>query len=444
MKNIVSLPYLGETVTEGVLRKWLKQPGDSVEKFEFLAEVLTDKVSIEVPSPLPGKVIALLVNEGDTIPIGMPILEMEISEGTVDPFNGTTEKLDATPVAPGKTGIFLKDLEPLGPTGVKDRDLPMQNLQSRSVPFKSEEFRDKRNGWMRHKYSPVVRRIAIEYAVDLNTIIGTGSGGRITKKDVLLHIESYKDKKGSAVQSQNLSEDPEFVLTTPARKSIAQIVENSVAVIPQAWMMIEVDMSGLVHYREAEKKGFLEREGIQLTYFPFAMLVVVSALKNHQLINSTWSDEGIIVKKAINLGIAVATTNGIMVPVIKNAGNLTFRQLAAESHRLIMMARQGELKQNEIIDGTFTLNNTGAFGSVLSRPLLLPGQSGMLTTESIVNRAVVSSDGTIVPRAIMNMCLSFDHRVLDGADAAEFLRTVKNGLEDPLLVTGLEGKKLNV
>ena len=213
------------------------------------------------------------------------------------------------------------------------------------------------------------------------------------------------------------------------RRSIAEHMTRSLATSPHAWTLQEVDVTGLVRYREAEKDGFRERHGVPLTYLPFVTQVVCGALREFPFLNSTWTDEGIVLKRAINMGIAVAIPDGLIVPVVRDADRLGFTELTRSINDLADRARNRQLKPDEVAGGTFTLNNTGATGSIASQPIINQPQAAIVTTESIVRRPVVIGDGIAI-RHMMNMCLSFDHRIIDGKTAGEFLLFIKRRLED--------------
>lgn len=213
------------------------------------------------------------------------------------------------------------------------------------------------------------------------------------------------------------------------RRSIAEHMVRSLATSPHAWTLQEVDVTNLVRYRESEKEGFRARHGVALTYLPFVVQVLVRGLKQFPWLNSTWSDEGVILKRYINLGIAVSIPDGLIVPVLKDADQLGFTDLVNRLSDVIERARKKQLKPEDVQAGTFTLNNTGATGSIASQPIINQPQAAILTTESIVKRPVVIGDGIAV-RHMMNMCLSFDHRIIDGMMAGQFLTFMKQGLED--------------
>ncbi len=251
-------------------------------------------------------------------------------------------------------------------------------------------------------------------------------GGRVTRKDVQGYIDSAGER--TAEPEPTVGADEERVPLTPVRRMIADNMVKSSTQIPQAWSIVEVDVTGLVRCRESLKDGFQQREGINLTYLPFVLTVLAESLKEHPLLNSSWDGDAIIVKRRINIGIAAAAPDGLVVPVIHDTDSLSITGLARAVHDLTTRARQGKLALSDVQGGTFTLNNTGPLGSVMSRPLVNYPQAAILATEAIVRRPVVVNDAVAI-RSMMNVCLTFDHRVMDGAEAGAFTRAVKQRLE---------------
>ena len=380
MSVTVTMPEVAETIVEGTIARWLKQPGDPVERYESIAEIVTDKVTLELPSPAAGFMGELLVSEGETVTVDTPIAIIE-----------TTVVSEA-------------------PKSV-----------SQALPPTPENAAQSTNkGQARH--SPLVRRLAEEHGIDLSSLQGTGAGGRITKADVLQAAEKNSAGNGVAAAASGGTLDP-------VRRAIALRMTQSAREIPHAWTMMEVDVSGLVALVKGLKETFRSREGVNLTYLPFILQAVASALRSDPEVNSSWQDDRIVLKNEINLGIAVARDKGLIVPVLKNADRKTVAELTRDANSLIEKARDDKLGPADVQGGTFTVNNTGALGSVLSMPLINPPQAAIMTTEAIVKRPVVIGDDAIAVRSMMNLCLSFDHRALDGDQAIRFLAQVKGLLE---------------
>ncbi len=439
----IELPQVGESVTEGVIGKWLKSVGDSVEKYDPLVEVVTDKVNMEMPSPVSGVLTHILAQEGETVPMGAPIAEIEVEDelpAQPDPSAPAAPEPAPAPSAPaGTTGVLLKDVAPVGPTGSGGVPSAPESQPAASAPQPAAAFAaPPANGQrQRRRYSPVVMRLAEQHSLDLSLLEGTGIGGRVTKKDVLRHLEAAPaavtepaaaSEPSASAQASEPQADESRLPLTPTRRLIAANMKRSATEIPQAWSITEVDVSGLVARREALKDGFREREGVNLTYLPFVLKAVAEALKENPLVNSSWGEDAIILKRRVNIGIAVAAPAGLIVPVLHDADALSVSGLARGLDELTRRARAGELTLDEVQGGTFTLNNTGALGSVASQPIINPGQAAILTTEAIVKRPVVVGDGIAI-RSMMNICFTFDHRIMDGAEASAFTNAVKHRLE---------------
>ena len=440
MAQIIELPHVGESVTEGVIGKWLKQVGEPFEKYEPLVEVVTDKVNMEVPAPFDGVLTKIVAQEGETVPMGATIAEAEATgaEAVAERSPSPTAPQRPTEVAPARPdederrariGTFIEGRWG-GPTGGLPEDEQPAAPPVTATPAPAPEA-PPREG-MRLRYSPVVSRLAQEHKVDLAQISGTGLGGRITKRDVLTYIEQREEGAVAGpppAPPEAPGRDEEAVPLTPVRRTIAAHMARSVREIPHAWTVVEVDVTNLVRRRESVKDEFREREGVPLTYLPFVTKVVVEALRENPDVNARWGGDAIIHRKRINIGIAVAAQQGLVVPVIHDADSLSIAGLAWACHDLIQGAHAGKLQLQDVQGGTFTVNNTGALGSVLSGPLINYPQAAIITTEAIVKRLVVRPDDSIAIGHMMNMCLSFDHRILDGLGAGTFLNRVKEGLE---------------
>ncbi|MAZ59578.1 MAG: branched-chain alpha-keto acid dehydrogenase subunit E2 [Chloroflexi bacterium] len=420
MPEIVELPHVGESVVEGTIGKWLKQPGDKVERYEPLVEVVTDKVTMEVPSPVSGSLSKILAEEGETVPMGAPLAEIETSESARPNIQ---ESLPQDTIS--TTGFLISDGKPVGPTGGGGSDDEAAAATGAEGP---------------PRVSPAVRRLAHENNVDISRLFGTGVNGRITRQDVLEHIALIEgnDSLNSHISSTNSPVNPnndgrdnapdEHKQLTPVRKQIAEAMVRSVNQIPHAWSIVEVDVSGLVTRRSELRAEFDKQNGVELTYLPFFMKVVAESLRENPTLNASWGGDKIIIKRRINLGIAVAGPTGLVVPVVHDADRLSISGLALALNDLIQRTRQNKLRIEDVQDGTFTLNNTGALGSIASQPIINYPQAAILTTEVIQKRPVVINDGIAV-RSMVNLCMSFDHRINDGAEASAFLRSVKDRLE---------------
>ncbi|MDX8046048.1 dihydrolipoamide acetyltransferase family protein [Gracilibacillus sp. S3-1-1] len=411
----INMPQLGESVTEGTVSNWLVKVGDYVEKYDAIAEVMTDKVNAEVPSSFSGVIKELVAEEGEAIEVGQLMCYIEV-EGE-DPAEHASS---TTPVTNEK-----------------------EQQQAGELTMKT-------------RYSPVVMRLAQEHQIDLATVSGSGKGGRITRKDIEKVIAGEKsvtkskqtEEKDEKTSQQDMQvEEQDFtppiirrqpvqtrqgdreIPVTGIRKTIAQNMVRSKTEIPHAWMMIEVDVTNLVAYRNAEKDKFKETEGYNLSYFAFFLNAVAKALKKFPELNSCWAGDKIIQRKEINLSIAVAHGHELYVPVIKNVDEKSIKGIAKEVAELSNKARTGTLTQEDMEGGTFTVNNTGSFGSVQSMGVINYPQAAILQVESIVKRPVIIDD-MFAARDMVNLCLSLDHRVLDGVICGDFMSHVKAILEN--------------
>ncbi|ECB9662203.1 2-oxo acid dehydrogenase subunit E2 [Listeria monocytogenes] len=400
----ITMPKLGESVTEGTISSWLVKPGDKVEKYDAIAEVLTDKVTAEIPSSFSGTIKEILAEEDETLEVGEVICTIETADA------GSSE-----PVAE------VEQTETKAPEKQETKQVKLADAPASG------------------RFSPAVLRIAGENNIDLSTVEGTGKGGRITRKDLLQVIENGPVATKAEVQSA-----PQEKTATPApvrsaagdreipingvRKAIAKHMSVSKQEIPHAWMMVEVDATGLVRYRNAVKDSFKKEEGYSLTYFAFFIKAVAQALKEFPQLNSTWAGDKIIEHANINISIAIAAGDLLYVPVIKNADEKSIKGIAREISELAGKARNGKLSQADMEGGTFTVNSTGSFGSVQSMGIINHPQAAILQVESIVKRPVIIDD-MIAVRDMVNLCLSIDHRILDGLLAGKFLQAIKANVE---------------
>ncbi len=407
----ITLPHVGESVTEAVIERWLKQVGDRVEKYEPLAEVVTDKVSMEMPSPVEGVLTGILVDAGKTVPMGAEIAEIA-TESDDTPANTDTapQQASSPPQAMDRIGTLVKDATNVGPTGSGG---PITTGVEPSSPPTGA------------RYSPAVLRLAELHNVDLALVSGSGHNGRVTRKDVQAYIDTSKTEIES---SSEPSGDDERVPLTAIRRIIAENMTRSVSKIPEAWSSMEVDMTNIMAARERAKDDFERREGARLTPLAFALKAVAESLRANPIVNSTWADDAIVLKGRINLGVAIATERGLLVPVIPDADRLSVAELAKAVDVLASKARANRLDISDVQGGTFTVNNTGALGSVTGKGIINHPQAAILNTESIVKRPVIIDDAIAI-RSMMNICLTFDHRIMDGREAGAFLADVKQRLE---------------
>ncbi|MGE7182977.1 dihydrolipoamide acetyltransferase family protein [Peribacillus sp. NPDC006672] len=417
--ELMKMPQLGESVTEGTISKWLVKPGDHVTKYDPLAEVMTDKVNAEVPSSFTGIIKELKADENQTLAVGEVICSIEVETAKTDNDN---------------VGQAISHSE-------ENTDAPV----TRDVQQASAEPSRKA------RFSPAVLKLSQEHGIDLSKVKGTGNEGRITRKDLLKLVESGNlpkaddfsaisdsvheeitpppvNRQTSAVTNVTAATGDKEIPVTGIRKAIASNMLKSKHEIPHAWTMVEVDASNMVKLRDNLKSDFKQKEGYNLTYFAFFVKAVAQALTEFPELNSMWAGDKIIQKKEINISIAVATEDALFVPVIKNADEKSIKGIAREIQELASKVKAGKLKAEDMQGGTFTVNNTGSFGSVQSMGIINYPQAAILQVETIVKRPVVIND-MIAVRDMVNLCLSLDHRVLDGLVCGRFLARVKEIIE---------------
>jgi len=412
--TIIELPHVGESVTEGVIAKWLVEPGEHVRKYDPLVEVITDKVNMEVPSPYAGILLRTLVAEGDTVLMGHAIAEMEV-QGAVSASAPEKPSAVAQGPAVAKTTFeFVDSVRSVGPTG-----------SGEGGQGRPDAIQDAANSASSKRLSPLVKRLVAQHGIDAAKIAGTGVGDRITKEDVLAFVVSGRSPSANPYPEPVDGLASHVIPLTPWRKTIAEHMARSTREIPAAWSMIEVDVTGLVAYRAAQRERFERDTSMALTYLPFAAYIVAQSLMANPMLNARWDARGIVMNDHVNLGIAVSTDAGLIVPVLHGADALGVRDLAVRAAAFIDAARADKLKLQDVQGGTFTLNNTGALGSIVSAPIINHPQAAIVTTEAIVKRPVVVEGDAIVVHSVMNLCMTFDHRVCDGAEAGRFLADLK-------------------
>lgn len=445
MATPVTMPQLGETVVEGTIVKWLKKEGDSIELDEPLFEISTDKVDTEVPSPVAGVLAEIKVQEGDTVEVGTELaLVDESGDGAAAPPAKAEAEAEAEPAkqeeAPAKEGEAEAPAEE-APTEAVPAETP-----ATAAPAAQEEAKPPtpERGPRSHILSPLVRRLAEKHGVDLESVPGTGAGGRITKKDVL----AYADGDGARPQLRAVpsEEQAPAALVTPAPAAAGQreevvevghirkrIAENMAAVLQttaRAWNLVEVNMEPIVRLRAQAKDQFKEAEGFSLTYLPFLARAVSEALLAHPGVNARLDlDAGTITtRRYVNLGIAVSYEDGLIVPVIRDVDQMNLVGIARAINDVATRARSKKLKPDEVHGGTFTITNPGPFGSLISVPIMNPGETAILAFDAIEKRPVVIED-MIGIRHMVYLSMSWDHRMIDGAVAAQFLGRLKQNLE---------------
>lgn len=448
----LKMPKLGESVTEGTIGKWLKQPGDAVKKYDLLVEVQTDKVNTEIPSEVDGTLSEIKVQEGETVSVGTILAVFETAGGAAraQPAEAKSEakavakpaEVAAAPAPEGKATAAPAAAEAPAPPAT-DQRAGAQTAPAEAAPSEGAAG----NGRVAAaeadvRATPAVRKLAAEHAVDLSQIQGTGLGGRVSRQD----IESFIAAKGSpaspaaagsaprpqpaaAPRPAPLEGDTPVPLTQMRRAIAANMVQAWSA--PHAHAVMEVDMTGLMRFRETVKADFQKREGFDLSPAAFIVKAAVEALKTVQAVNSSWTDQGLVMRKAINIGYAVALgEDGLVVPVIRDADGKSITGLMRSIRDVVDRAKAKKLTLDDFQGGTFTVNNTGPLGTFVSSPIVPPGQAAIISSESIRKRLVVMADDSIAIRSMMNLVIGFDHRAIDGSSAARFLAAMRDWLEN--------------
>jgi 2-oxoisovalerate dehydrogenase E2 component (dihydrolipoyl transacylase) len=522
MATTIKMPQLGESVTEGTIERWLVKEGDTVEQYDPLFEVVTDKVNAEVPAEIAGTVSKILVADGETVAVGTPVAEID-AEGAgaatdaaapapaaEDAAPAATEpapaeepaQAEAEAPADGGAAAAVEEQES-APQGAAEEapqpeaqapeaqapeaqaepaSAPVAEATPEPAPERDAPAADATGGNGAARMTPAVRRLVREHDIDVAQLRGSGAGGRVTRDDVLAFIEkgpqagaaepaaeaqSAQAEPAAPAEPQAAPAEPQAEAPKPApapappqaaaapspapasvpaatggdtevalsqmRKGIARKMTQVKQTVPHAYTVVEVDMTGVVRWREANNMTFKAREGASLSYVAVVVKAVTETLRKHPNLNSQFADDKIILKQSMNIGIAVAVDNGLIVPVIHNADQLSISGVNARIRDISSRANGGKLRLDELQGGTFTVNNTGWFGSVVSMPIINAPEVAILSMEAIVKRPrVVEIDGedVIAIRHMMNMTCSFDHRVLDGAQVGFFLADVRKFLEE--------------
>jgi 2-oxoglutarate dehydrogenase dihydrolipoamide succinyltransferase (E2 component) len=436
MPTPVKMPRLGESVAEGTVGSWLKNEGDWVERDESLAEIITDKINAELPSPVAGRLTKLLVKVDETVPVGADIaLIEENADVSASPPAEPTPGPDAAPIeTPACANVAVMESKPTGDG----------NGSSAAAQASREGVEE------RQRISPLARRLAREHDINLNAIAGTGVGGRVRKEDILAYV-AQREAEPAAIAAQPVAPAPavqpaytsppspapimidsEEELITPSRMrlAIAEHMVRSKRTSPHATTVVEVDMTNIAKWLEKNKEEFKKREGYSISYVPFVMKAVCEGIRKFPLINSSWTEDNkIIVKKRINLGMAVATDEGLVVPTLYDADQYTLAGLARQISAIAQRARTNKLTIQDLQGSTFVVNNPGTFGTIISVPIINQPHAAILSMDAVVKRPVVIEDDAIAVRSMMYLCLSFDHRILDGAGAGGFLQAVRTKLQ---------------
>jgi pyruvate/2-oxoglutarate dehydrogenase complex dihydrolipoamide acyltransferase (E2) component len=468
----VNFPQLGESVVEGTVLQWMVKIGDTVEEDQLLTEIETEKVVAEIPSPFKGVVKEFAVEIGQTVPVGTTLLWIETDAAAA---------ADAA-AAPAPTQAAVSPEPKKAEPEMDNAAVQMQQAPEPPAPQPQAQVTTSAatNGTKAYTesadaskmYSPAVRKLAMEFGIDPATIKGTGAGGRVTREDM---VKAHDAQQSQSAQSKVPSAEaapaaepaptpappaqapapaPQPVLSTQhsapvtpqpqgdlipmtaIRRRTAEALTRAAQTIPQAASWVEADVTDLVKRREAEKKGFLEREGVPLTYLPFFVMAGLSAIRQYPIISSRWTDEGIRLMRQVGFGIAVSTDSGLQVPVVHNAGDYSLTGLARTMHDLISRARTGKLKIEDIEGATLTLTNPGSFGSHATMAMVRPNEACIYSVDAILEKPVVRNGGIAI-RSMVMLGITFDHRIFDGREAVLFLNAAKKWLEEEAATAAL-------
>jgi 2-oxoisovalerate dehydrogenase E2 component (dihydrolipoyl transacylase) len=473
----LKMPKLGESVTEGTIGKWLKKPGDKVNKYDLLVEVQTDKVNTEIPSPVSGTLKEVKVEEGQTVPIGTLLAVFDTAD---EPAASAAAGASSAPAGqPSPHQATVGSPAPASSTSrppASQAQRPSSESASAGAPAAAPAAPAARpaapsgpqpsdgNGhgdWSDVRATPAVRKLAADNDVDIAQIRGTGLGGRVSRKDVedflaQRQAQAERPRPQAAPQAAPQSAAPQQARVVqaqpqaqPARPSPAPqlagdtlvpltqmrraIANNMVQAwsAPHAHAVMPVDVTDFMKYREKVRHEFSEREGFDLSPAAFIAKAVVEAVRMVPQVNASWTDQGLMLHREINLGYAVALgEDGLLVPVIRDADGKSLAGLMRSIRDVVDRAKARRLTLDDLTGGTFTLNNTGPLGTIVSSPIVPPGQAAIMSSESIRKTLTVTDDDSIAIRSVMNIVIGFDHRVVDGSTAARFLTAVRDWLQD--------------
>jgi len=445
MSNQIIVPSLGESVTEATVSKWLKRVGEKVDSDEPLVELETDKVNVEVPSPLTGTLSSISVKEGDTVEVGTLLGEVDEKNSSssqkekphsieqeedsyVPPKKSKKKNIEKSPANQKKrktskneeTLTLKEDYKEKN----KNETLILDTLSENEIEEKKEQKYIPPK--TKQHLSPAVRKIVEENNINLSKVEGTGKSGRISKGDLINLMGNIPEPS-----KRKISHGPEeHVKMTRLRATIAKRLKEAQENAAMLTTFNEVDMHNIMQMRNDYQEDFQKKYSVKLGFMSFFVKATIVGLKNFPAINAEVDENNIIYKNYYNISIAIGTNKGLVVPVLKNADELSFADIERNIFLLSEKARSGKITINDLQGGTFTISNGGIYGSMLSTPILNPPQTGILGMHNIVDRPVVR-DGEVIPRPIMYLALSYDHRIIDGKEAVSFLKTVKECLEEP-------------
>ncbi len=425
MSEKIVVPVLGESITEATVAKWLKSPGDTVEVDEPIVELETDKVNLEVPSPISGVLIEINSKDGSVVEVGA-LLGSVSEEGGVaknQPFKREDIKKDKIIIK--ESNVIKLDASKKEPKIFEEKEIKKSNEEplvlTEEVKPDVAPIRD-----VNPTLSPAVRKIVVENNIDINSIQGSGKDGRVLKGDLISLMGANPKPSERKIQYG----EEERIKMTRLRQTIAKRLKQAQENAALLTTFNEIDMSSVMEMRKENQEDFQSRYGIKLGFMSFFVKACVVALKNFPAVNAEIDGDEIIYKNYYNISFAVGTDKGLVVPVLRNADELSFADIEKNIKEISEKARDGKLTIEDLQGGTFTISNGGVYGSMLSTPILNLPQSGVLGMHNIVERPVVI-DGEIKIRPIMYLALSYDHRIIDGKESVSFLKMIKENLEDP-------------
>jgi len=425
MSEKIVVPVLGESITEATVAKWLKNPGDAVEADEPIVELETDKVNLEVPSPISGVLTEINSQDGSVVEVGALLGSVSADSGAVKSTPIKKEEIKKEQITPKESNVIKLDASKKEPKIFEEKEI--KKSKEKPLVLTEEvktEVAPKRD--MNPTLSPAVRKIVAENNIDINSIQGSGKDGRVLKGDLISLMGANPKPSERKIQYG----EEERIKMTRLRQTIAKRLKQAQENAALLTTFNEVDMSSVMEMRKENQEDFQSRYGIKLGFMSFFVKACVVALKNFPAVNAEIDGDEIIYKNYYNISFAVGTDKGLVVPVLRNADELSFADIEKNIKEISEKARDGKLTIEDLQGGTFTISNGGVYGSMLSTPILNLPQSGVLGMHNIVERPVVI-DGEIKIRPIMYLALSYDHRIIDGKESVSFLKMIKENLEDP-------------
>ena len=425
MSEKIVVPVLGESITEATVAKWLKNPGDAVEADEPIVELETDKVNLEVPSPISGVLTEINSQDGSVVEVGALLGSVSSDSGAVKSAPIKKEEIKKEQITPKESNVIKLDASKKEPKIFEEKEI--KKSKEKPLVLTEEvktEVAPKRD--MNPTLSPAVRKIVAENNIDINSIQGSGKDGRVLKGDLISLMGANPKPSERKIQYG----EEERIKMTRLRQTIAKRLKQAQENAALLTTFNEVDMSSVMEMRKENQEDFQSRYGIKLGFMSFFVKACVVALKNFPAVNAEIDGDEIIYKNYYNISFAVGTDKGLVVPVLRNADELSFADIEKNIKEISEKARDGKLTIEDLQGGTFTISNGGVYGSMLSTPILNLPQSGVLGMHNIVERPVVV-DGEIKIRPIMYLALSYDHRIIDGKESVSFLKMIKENLEDP-------------